>query len=153
MPPPWRPGFVSRPCGRDEEDLHLNQRQTEMTMTDEATPAKPTIEYDDFTKLDLRVAKVIEVSEHPNADKLLVLKVDLGDEQRTICAGIKAFYSPEALLGKTVVLVANLAPRKMRGIESQGMLLAATVGSREALDDVVVLTTDKDTAPPGSVCS
>jgi methionyl-tRNA synthetase len=130
---------------------------TETTNADatspEEKPGKPPITFDDFAKVDLRVGKVIEVAEHPNADKLLVVKVDLGSEQRTICAGIKAFYAPEALLGKNIILVANLEPRKMRGVESQGMLLAATVGSREALEDVVVLTTDKDTVPPGSVCS
>ncbi len=120
--------------------------------TPEETPGKPPITFDDFAKIDLRVGKVIEVAEHPNADKLLVVKVDLGSEQRTICAGIKAFYAPEALLGKNIVLVANLEPRKMRGVESQGMLLAATVGSREALEDVVVLTTDKDDVPGGSIC-
>lgn len=124
-------------------------------MTDDApqaAPGKPNITFDDFAKIDLRVGKVIEVAEHPNADKLLVLKVDLGTEQRTICAGIKAYYAPEALLGKNIILVANLEPRKMRGIESQGMLLAATVGTREAMEDVVVLTTDKEDVPGGSIC-
>jgi methionine--tRNA ligase beta chain len=115
---------------------------------DEATPEAPTIQYDDFAKVQLRVARVLEVSEHPNADKLIVLRVDLGDEQRTICAGIKAFYAPEELLGKNIVVVANLAPRKLRGIESHGMLLAShDAGS----DDVVVLTTDKLVAPGSSV--
>ena len=93
-------------------------------MTDEAT--KETIQFDDFLKLDLRVGKVIEAGDHPNADKLLVLKVDIGTEVRTICAGIKANYAPEGLLGQNIVIVANLAPRMMRGIESQGMLLAAS---------------------------
>lgn len=114
-----------------------------------AEEATPTIQFDDFTKLDLRIGKVIEVAEHPNADKLLVLKVDLGSEQRTICAGMKAYYSPEALLGQTIVMVANLAPRKMRGIESQGMMLAASTPDRS---DVVILTTERD-VPPGSSVS
>ena len=113
---------------------------------------KPIIQYDDFVKLDLRVAKVLEASEHPNADRLIVLTVDLGDEQRQIIAGMKAWYAPEAMVGKTVVVVANLAPRKMRGLESNGMLLAATVGEAPALEDVICLTTDKPT-PPGSVVS
>jgi methionine--tRNA ligase beta chain len=114
-----------------------------------AEPATPTIQFDDFTKLDLQVGKVIEVGEHPNADKLLVLKVDLGSERRTICAGMKAYYSPEALLGQNIVMVANLAPRKMRGIESQGMMLAASTPDRS---DVVILTTERD-VPPGSSVS
>ncbi|MHC4563585.1 MAG: methionine--tRNA ligase subunit beta [Planctomycetota bacterium] len=114
-----------------------------------AEPGKPIIKFDDFAKLDLRVATIVEVAEHPNADRLWVLKVDLGGEQRTLCAGIKAFYSPEALLGKQIVVVANLQPRKVRGIESKGMLLAASAGEKE---DVVVLALDRP-VPPGSSVS
>jgi methionyl-tRNA synthetase len=121
-----------------------------------ATPAapqgRPLIAYEDFAKLDLRVAKVLEVTPHPNADKLIVIKVDLGTEQRQIVAGLRAFYGAETLVGKNIVIVANLQPRKMRGLESNGMLLAATVGSREALEDVVVLTTDRS-VPPGAPVS
>ena len=106
---------------------------------------KPIVQFDDFLKLDLRVATVIEASEHPNADKLIVLKVDLGAEQRQIIAGLKGFYEPQALVGRQIVLVANLQPRKMRGLESQGMLMAAVVGDE---DSVVVLTTEKQ-VPPG----
>jgi methionyl-tRNA synthetase len=122
------------------------------TQSEDKQPSKPIIEFEDFMKLDLRVGKVVEVQEHPNADKLLVLTVDLGQgETRTICAGIKAYYAPEALLHRNIILVANLAPRKMRGIESQGMLLAASDETGEQRD-VVVLTTEKDVAP-GSICS
>ena len=113
------------------------------------SPVKPEITFDDFMKLDLRVGKVIEVAAHPNADKLLVLKVDMGFEVRTICAGVKAFYSPEAILGRNIIIVANLAPRKLRGIESHGMLLAA---SNEDHSQVVLLTTEKDDVAPGSSC-
>jgi methionyl-tRNA synthetase len=112
---------------------------------------KPIITYDDFAKLDLRVAKVVEVREHPNADKLVCLTIDLGGEQRQIIAGIKAYYAPEALLGKQIVVVANLEPRKMRGMDSNGMLLAASYGDAETRQ-VVVLTTDKE-VPPGSSIS
>ncbi len=85
------------------------------------------IEYDDFAKLDLRVGKIVDAQKHPNADKLLLLKVDIGEETpRTILAGIAAWYKPEELVGKEIVVVANLKPRKMRGIFSEGMLLAAT---------------------------
>jgi len=104
-------------------------------------PAPTTITFDDFAKIKLRVGKVIEAGPHPNADKLLVIKVDLGDEKRQICAGIKANYAPEQLVGKNIVLVANLAPRMMRGVESQGMLLAASNSDRSK---VIVLTTDAD---------
>ncbi len=120
--------------------------------TETAAPeetGKPEIQFDDFTKLDLRVGTVVEVAEHPNADKLWVLKVDLGTEQRQICAGIKAYYAPEALLGRQIVMCVNLAPRKLRGVESQGMLLAA---SNEDHTDVVVLGPEKE-VPNGAVCS
>ena len=89
------------------------------------TPSN-TIQYDDFAKLELRVATVIECKAHPNADKLLVLQVDLGTEKRQICAGLRQHYQPEQLVGKQIVVVANLAPRQMRGEISQGMLLAAS---------------------------
>lgn len=119
-------------------------------MTDPAqAPAAGTITFDDFSKIKLRVGRVIEAGPHPNADKLLILKVDLGDETRQICAGIKGYYEPEQLVGKNLVLVANLAPRMMRGVESQGMLLAAGTPDRAR---VVVLTTDTD-VPPGSPVS
>lgn len=85
-----------------------------------------TIQYDDFAKLDLRVATVVDCKAHANADKLLVLQVDLGGERRQICAGLRQHYPPEQLVGKQIVVVANLAPRTMRGEVSQGMLLAAT---------------------------
>src|SRR5690242_3025557 len=85
-----------------------------------------TIQYDDFAKLDLRVATVVECRPHGNADKLLVLQIDLGGERRQICAGLRQHYQPEQLVGKQIVVVANLAPRQMRGETSNGMLLAAT---------------------------
>jgi methionyl-tRNA synthetase len=103
---------------------------------------KPLITYDQFAAVDLRVGKVIEAGPHPNADKLIVLKVDLGQlGVRQILAGIKLFYQPEQLVGKSIVVVTNLQPRMMRGLESQGMLLAASEG--DPATDVIVLTTDK----------
>ena len=92
----------------------------------EKEEAKPRIKYDDFAKLDLRVARVIEAKKVEKADKLLQLRVDLGQEQRTIAAGVAQHYAPEELLGKKVVLLANLEPSKIRGIVSEGMLLAAS---------------------------
>lgn len=94
--------------------------------TANAEAATPMITFDDFAKLDLRVGRVIEAKDHPNADKLLVLKVDLGTQQRQIVAGIRGHYQAADLVGRQIVVVANLAPRKMRGEESQGMLLAAS---------------------------
>lgn len=117
---------------------------------DSPRPAKPLVDYDDFTKLDLRVARVLECREHTNADKLLVLKIDLGTEHRQICAGLKHHYKPEELVGKLIVVVANLAPRSMRGEPSQGMLLAATDAG--LVEHVIVLTPLSD-VPVGSVVS
>jgi len=87
------------------------------------------IEIDDFAKVDLRVGQVLSAERIPKADKLLLLKVDLGEEQpRTILAGIAQYYEPEKLIGRKVVIVANLKPRKLRGYESQGMVVAASYG-------------------------
>ena len=88
-------------------------------------PIKPEISFDDFTKLDIRTGTIIEAEKMKKADKLLQLKVDLGTEQRTVVSGIAKFYKPEDIIGRQVLLLANLAPRKMRGVESQGMILMA----------------------------
>lgn len=110
---------------------------------------KPTIQYDDFAKLDLRVATIVHAESHPNADRLLKLQVDLGDEKRQICAGVKQFYNPEDLVGKQIIVVANLAPRTIRGEESNGMLMAASAMDGETLADVVLLAPSKP-VPAGS---
>src|SRR3954447_24892829 len=107
------------------------------------------IEYDDFAKLELRVATVLECKPHENADKLLVLQIDLGGEKRQICAGLRQFYQPENLVGKQIVVVANLAPRQMRGEISQGMLLAAT----DPLTGKVIVVTPGEPVAPGSKVS
>lgn len=93
-----------------------------------AKPDTPEITIDDFAKVDLRVARVLVAERIPKANKLLRLEVDLGYEKRQILAGIAQFYQPEKLVGRKVVIVANLAPRKLRGLESQGMIVAASVG-------------------------
>jgi methionyl-tRNA synthetase len=111
--------------------------------------ATETITFDQFLQMDLRVGRVLECKNHPNADKLLVLQVDLGEEQRQLCAGIRGYYSPEDLVGTNVVVVANLAPRQMRGEISQGMLLAATSENRE---QIVLLSTAGDIAPGSRIC-
>ena len=84
-----------------------------------------TISFEEFQKLDLRAGRILAAELVPKANKLVKLTVDLGQEQRTVVAGIAESYSPETLVGKSVILVANLAPRSLRGIESQGMVLAA----------------------------
>lgn len=97
------------------------------------------ITYDDFKKVQLTVGKILEAQPHPNADKLLVLKVDVGDAQLTIVAGIKQFYPEADLIGKKVAVVRNLQPRPLRGVDSQGMVLAASNDK-----GLTLLTVDKD---------
>lgn len=109
--------------------------------------AKETAEYedgmisiDDFDKVDLRLAEVIEAKKHPDADKLLVLQLKIGEETRQVVSGIAKYYEPEDLIGKKVVMVYNLKPVTLRGVHSQGMVLAATKGKKltlvSTLDDI-----------------
>ncbi len=84
------------------------------------------ITIDDFKKIDLRVAKILSAEKVENSDKLLKLQIDLGYEQRQILAGISQYYQPENLVDQEIIVVANLEPRNLRGLESNGMLLAAT---------------------------
>lgn len=93
---------------------------------------------DDFRKLELKVAEIKEVTEHPNADKLYIVRVDLGDKTKQLVAGIRPFYQKEELVGKQVVVVDNLEPVVLRGVESQGMLLA---GSDE--NGIVIIAPEK----------
>lgn len=99
--------------------------------------AQATINFDDFTKLELRVATVLSAEPLEKSKKLLRLQVDLGSEQRQVLAGLKEHYAPEALVGKQIVIIANLAPREMMGTTSHGMLLAAT---DPATGNVIVVT-------------
>jgi methionine--tRNA ligase beta chain len=91
------------------------------------------ITIDEFRKVELKIATIKSAEPHPNADRLMVLQVDLGSEQRQVCAGIRSHYAPEELVGKQVVIVANLETAKLRGLESQGMLLAASDEGRVIL--------------------
>lgn len=102
------------------------------------------ITYDDFKKVEIKTAKVLEVKDHPSADKLYVMEIGLETERRQIVAGIKKYYTPQELIGKNIVVVTNLEPAVIRGIESKAMLLAAADGNA-----LTVLTLDKD-MPAGS---
>jgi tRNA-binding protein len=106
----------------------------------------PEISYDDFAKLDIRVATVLEARPHPNADKLMLLQIDLGDQQRQIIAGIRGHYEPAELVGRQIVVVTNLEEVVLRGEESAGMLLAASDGDR-----VVLLQPDSKCTPGSGV--
>ncbi|MBI3057863.1 MAG: methionine--tRNA ligase subunit beta [Deltaproteobacteria bacterium] len=104
------------------------------------------ISIDEFRRIELKVATIKKAEPHPNADKLLVLQIDLGSEERQIVAGIRGHYAPEELIGKQVVVVANLETARLRGLESQGMVLAASDGER-----VVILTPEKEIHPGAKV--
>lgn len=104
------------------------------------------ITIEEFAKVELRVATIKAAEPHPNADRLLVLKIDLGTEERQLVAGIRVHYTPEELIGKQIVVVANLQPATLRGVESQGMLLAASDGER-----VIVLSPETPVAPGAKV--
>ena len=109
-------------------------------------PTNDTITIDDFARVELRVAQVKVAEAVKGADKLLRLEVDLGTETRQIVAGIARAYDPEKLIGRKVVIVANLAPRTLRGLESQGMIVAASVGD----DGVPVLAGFLEDVPVGA---
>jgi methionyl-tRNA synthetase len=99
------------------------------------------ITIDDFRKVELRTAKVLACDPHPNADRLYVLKLDVGGAERQIVSGIRQHYTPEELVGRTIILAANLEPADLRGVMSHGMLLAVRDGEK-----VVVLSTEKPVA-------
>jgi methionyl-tRNA synthetase len=110
------------------------------------TSAGPaTITIDDFSRVELRTARILAAERVQGADRLLKLTVDVGTDTRTIVAGIAARYAPESLVGRTIVVVANLKPAKLRGIESQGMLLAAS----DASGQPYILTTEDPSVPAG----
>jgi methionyl-tRNA synthetase len=100
---------------------------------------KPEITYDEFAKLDLRVATVVTAREHPNADKLMLLQIKVGDVEKQIVAGIRGHYTPDQLVGRQVVVVDNLQEAMLRGEESHGMLLAASDAA-----GVVLLRPDRE---------
>lgn len=104
------------------DKLEATKKENE-NMNKEVDPQKDTISFDDFTKLDMRVGTIIEAEKMPKAKKLLVLKVDTGLDIRTIVSGIAESFSPENIIGKKVTVLANLAPRALRGVESEGMIL------------------------------
>tara|TARA_Y100000310_G_scaffold344244_1_gene455946 strand:+ start:8448 stop:8786 length:339 start_codon:yes stop_codon:yes gene_type:complete len=108
------------------------------------------ITIDDFSKLDLRVGEIKKAEPHPNADKLLVLTVDLGeDKERTIVAGLKGHYEPSDLEGKKAIFISNLEPAELRGVESNGMILAAVSEDKEK---ITILQPEED-MPAGTKIS
>ena len=99
------------------------------------------VSFNEFKQVEMKVAEVLGVEDHPNADKLLVLKVKIGDEERQIVAGLRGHYTGEELIGRKIIVVTNLEPAVLRGERSEGMLLAASDAGK-----VVVLTPERDVA-------
>jgi methionyl-tRNA synthetase len=131
-----------------------NAPQPAATSTEPQTTTKPEISFEDFARVDLRIAKIVHAEPHPNADRLVKLQLDDGTGvPRQICAGIREYYAAEALVGQSIVIVANLAPRKIRGEESRGMLLAASDAPKggDGQRRVVILTPLSDIAPGSTV--
>jgi methionyl-tRNA synthetase len=117
--------------------------------------AKPQITFDEFAKVDLRIARVVQAENHPSADRLFKLQVDDGSgTPRQLCAGIRGHYTADQLVGRLIVIVANLAPRIIRGEESRGMLLAASDAPKDGSGErrVILLGPVSDIAP-GSIVS
>jgi methionyl-tRNA synthetase len=143
---------LDRKVVMEKLDAAMNVNQAPQTPASAAVPASdgtslsPQISIDDFVKIDLRVATVIEAEKVKGADKLLRLVVDVGFEKRQIVAGIAKAYEPEKLIGRKVVIVANLQPRKLRGLESNGMIVAASVGS----EDLPILAGFHEDIPNGA---
>ncbi len=104
------------------------------------------VSFEDFKKLDLRVAKIIEAEKVEGSGKLLKLKIDLGEETRQLIAGIAKFYQPESLIGREIIVIANLEPKMLMGLESQGMLLAANDG-----EQIILLKPDKEISPGAKI--
>ncbi len=107
------------------------------------------ISFDQWKKLDLCVGEIIDVQDHPNADKLYILQVDIGKEQRTLVAGLRQHYEKDSLVGKKVIVFTNLKPAELRGVMSQGMVLAAV---EEDEKKVVLLSPEEDIANGALIC-
>ena len=126
----------------------LDTKKANEAASYKAKPIRETIAFEDFQKLDIRVGTVLECTKVPKADKLLCFKIDDGLECRTIVSGISKYYKPEELVGKQVCFIANLPPRKLKGIESQGMILSALNYD----DTLSVITVDREVKPGAEVC-
>ena len=105
--------------------MENNTNNSTETPKEKTEEKKPIIQFDDFAKIDLKIGSIVSAEKVEKADKLLKLEVDLGTEIRTIVSGIALHHNPENIVGQKVIVVTNLAPRKMRGIESNGMILMA----------------------------
>jgi methionyl-tRNA synthetase len=123
--------LIDERSNKKKKDEKEEEKQTNTNNVEEY------ITIDDFEKIQLKLGKIIDCENHPKADKLLVLKIKIGEETRTVVSGIRKWYNPEDLIGKNVVVAYNLKPVKLRGIESKGMILAA----QDSTGNLSLLTT------------
>ena len=114
---------IAKQLERLENTKQANRQEAQAAAEVAVAPQKELISYDDFAKMDIRIGTILSAEKMPKADKLLILKVDTGIDQRTIVSGIAQSFNPEEIIGKRVTVLANLAPRKLRGVESKGMIL------------------------------
>src|SRR5690625_2084667 len=121
-------------------------KQENLETTTNVEPAKEMCTFDDFMKMDLRVGTILEAEKMPKADRLLVLKVDTGLDVRTIVSGLAEHFNPEDIIGKRVTVLVNLAPRKLRGVESEGMILM----TENEEGGLVFINPDSDDVPNGA---
>ena len=121
------------------DELKKKQMEEAGVVENKPLELKPEIEFDDFDKIDLRVGKIVKAEKHPKADRLLVFQVKMGTETRQVISGVSEYFKPEEMVGKKVIVVANLKPRALRGMESKGMLLFADNGER-----IEIVTTDAE---------
>jgi len=124
---------------KELDELKKKQMEEAGIVENKPLELKPEIEFDDFDKIDLRVGKIVKAEKHPKADRLLVFQVKMGTETRQVISGVSEYFKPEEMVGKKVIVVANLKPRALRGMESKGMLLFADNGER-----IEIVTTDAE---------
>ena len=130
----------------DEASSLVQDQKKAPAMTTEPVKAEGVITYDEVMNVKLRTAKVLAAEKVEGADKLLKLQIEVGEEKRQLIAGIALHYTPEQVVGKTIIIVANLKPAKIRGVESQGMLLCASIG-----DQLKLITVDGELPATGAV--
>ncbi len=138
---------IQKQLDRLENTKLENKTQTEAVQNTVVEPQKELISYDDFAKMDIRIGTILEAEKMPKADKLLILKVDTGIDIRTIVSGIAESFNPQEIIGKKVTVLVNLAPRKLRGVESQGMILMVENSEKK----FVFLNPDNDGIANGTV--
>jgi len=143
-----RPKEALKPVQREKtpEAAPTPAAEPRVPSPESRTPSPEKISIEDFAKVEMRVGEIVSAEPVAGAKKLTKLRVDIGTEVRQVVAGIAEYYSPEQLVGMKVVLVTNLQPRKLRGVESNGMIVAATVGAEER----PVLVTFKEDVPNGA---